>query len=147
MLTFRPYKNQDYSLVSQFIVDFYTDDPSAYPMTQDKIDLTLKTLGKRPDLGEIIIMDLDKKTVGYSLLINYWSNEFGGMIVNIDELFIDAPYRNKGFASQFFEYLIARANHEVAFELEVTPNNDKAMKLYQRLGFEMDKNRHLFFEK
>jgi GNAT superfamily N-acetyltransferase len=146
-LTFQPYKAKYYKTLSEYIFALYEEDNEGQEMTQAKIDLTIKTLEERPDLGEILLFLLDETPIGYALLIHYWSNEYGGIIINLDELFVAETYRNKGVASAFLTFLKERNPQEPAIELEVMPSNDNALKLYQRHGFEMDQNKHLIFEK
>ena len=74
---------------------------------------------------------------GYALLIPYWSNEFGGTLLFIDELFVIAQARSRGIARQFFAFLAAsRPFRAVALALEVDPTNERAKNLYESIGFE-----------
>ena len=146
-LQFRKYQSSDFEVLQNFVFQLYVEDVGENEMHGAKIKRTVKMLSQKPDLGEICMIEQAAKVVGYALLINYWSNEYGGLIVNIDELFIAANYRNQGIATQFIEYLIDRDEQEVAFELEVNPENKNAYRLYQRLGFTPYASKHLIYEK
>lgn len=147
ILTFQPYEAKYYKTLSNYIFALYEEDNEGQEMTQSKIDLTLKTLEDKPELGALMLFLSDGELAGYALLIHYWSNEYGGMIINLDELFVAKAYRNRGIASEFLAYLRKRNPQEPAIELEVMPSNEKALKLYRRHGFEIDQNKHLIFEK
>jgi GNAT superfamily N-acetyltransferase len=146
-LQFRKYQSSDFEVLQNFVFQLYVEDVGENEMHSAKIQRTVKMLSQKPDLGEICMIEQASKVVGYALLINYWSNEYGGLIVNIDELFIAANYRNQGIATQFIAYLIDRNEQEVAFELEVNPENKNAYRLYQRLGFTPYASKHLIYEK
>ena len=67
----------------------------------------------------------------------YWSNEFGGNLLFVDELFVKPESRNRGIGRNFFEYInTERPFAGVVCALEVAPNNDRARRLYASLGFE-----------
>jgi GNAT superfamily N-acetyltransferase len=78
----------------------------------------------------------DETLCGYALLIPYWSNEFGGMILVVDELLVERPLRGQGIARSFFAFIEHdRPFDAVALALEVTPENAPARKLYTSMGF------------
>jgi GNAT superfamily N-acetyltransferase len=143
-ILFRPITPQDYSAVSGFIKGLYQDDPGE-PMTDAKIAATFREFTVRPEKGFIIVFEKEGTLVGYAILVNFWSNEFGGNVLYIDELFVDANHRGQGIATSFIGYLMANhSTSHVALELEVTPRNDRARTLYERLGFAMFKNQRMF---
>ena len=145
-LVFRPFQDRDFEFLVSYMFGLYEEDPGGEEMELEKIQKTIQTLRERPSLGEIVVFEMDQQIVGYALLINYWSNEYGGMIVNLDELYVQKAFRNQGIASRFIQYLVNRSEEEIAFELEVMPNNKKALKLYLSLGFEIDQNTHLIYD-
>jgi GNAT superfamily N-acetyltransferase len=83
------------------------------------------------------IMELGGKPVGYALTAKTFSQEAGGLVVWIEELFVLPQYRDKGLATEFFAYLKQNVEPHVArLRLEVSPENAAAMRLYERMGFE-----------
>ena len=97
---------------------------------------TVEHLVANPSAGQIVLFHEIEELVGYAVLIPYWSNEFGGNLLFIDEIFVAATYRNRGIAHRFFAYLEQeRPFGAVALALEVSPGNGKANRLYEALGF------------
>jgi len=142
-LNFRPVKRADYSELRAMIHELYREDPSTKPISDKKISKTLTELRNRPERGQIIVLEDGKTLVGYSILIPYWSNEYGGNILHVDELYVKPDYRGRGVATSFLKQL-ARTEHDaVALQLEVTPSNTRAMNYYHKLGFRKTKNSHL----
>ncbi|MCB0641043.1 MAG: GNAT family N-acetyltransferase [Phaeodactylibacter sp.] len=135
------------ALLYQFVHALYAEDIEGKPMTDEKIQRTIRQLSRYPELGAIHLVEVDEQLVGYALTINYWSNEYGGNYISIDEMYILPEYRSQGIASRFFEYLQqARFPEAVAFELQVMPANTRALQLYLRLGFQINDRLHLYYE-
>jgi ribosomal protein S18 acetylase RimI-like enzyme len=84
---------------------------------------------------------------GYALLVSYWSNELGGEVCHIDELYVAAPARGRGHSSELVRSLAGDGGPwgrvPVALQLEVTPSNARARSLYERLGFAPMRNTNL----
>lgn len=137
----------DYDTVTQLIQALYLEDPEGKPISREKIDLTCETLDSHPDLGTIIVFEYNNAIVGYAILINFWSNEFGGNILNIDELYIESDFRSQGIGTEFIKHLQKNTfANAVALQLEVSNDNSKAHALYKRLGFTPTKNSVLTLE-
>jgi GNAT superfamily N-acetyltransferase len=139
----RRFEEEDKEMLIFMILSLYTEDCSQVSMDITKIDNTLKSLTSNPDRGTFLMLEHKLRIIGYCILINYWSNEYGGMIVFIDELFVVPEYRNNGIASALIKRLIqSPVNDAIALQLEVTPRNISAARLYSRLGFLPIKNKH-----
>ena len=127
--------------VASMMASLYAEDPSPHPIGQANFHRTIETLLTSPASGQIILFTQSAAPVGYAILIPYWSNEFGGRILIVDELFVLPDHRGQGIAKIFFAHLKStRPMQSVALALEVTPTNTRAQKLYQSLGFHPRKN-------
>lgn len=142
--TFRP---TDGPVVAELIQGLYREDPSSRGMTPQKIRHTFDFITAHPEQGAIIVLEYDAEIIGYSILINFWSNEYGGNILYIDELYVKQAYRSRGIGTNFIRYLAKTMfENSVALQLEVTPDNTQARKLYESLGFIRHKNDRLTLE-
>ena len=104
-------------------------DPSRFPAT-------IERLLAEPSRGRVVLGMLDGAVVGYALLIPYWSNEFGGIVVLLDELLVEQRFRGRGIARAFLRFLDEHRPFEaVAIALEVSPANARARALYEGMGF------------
>ena len=54
----------------------------------------------------------------------------------MEELFIREEFRGKGYGRRAMDWLMAEYPNCRRFRLEVTQNNQTAIKLYQACGFE-----------
>lgn len=99
---------------------------------------TLATLRRDAWRGRAIVLDIDRQVVGYALLIGYWSNELGGEVCVVDELYVTHEFRGRGHGAALFG-AIERGElwptPAAAIALGVTPSNSRARRLYERLGF------------
>jgi ribosomal protein S18 acetylase RimI-like enzyme len=146
-ITYRKFNNTDFNILAGLMLGLYEEDPATKHITREKIRHTVDSLDGHPDRGTIIMIEDENEILGYSLLINFWSNEYGGNITVIDELYIKKEYRSRGIGTNFISYLIKiRYNNSVALQLETTPKNKKARKLYEKLGFEAGRNKTFYLE-
>ena len=120
-------------------IALYAEDPGPDPFSPENIRRTLRALREKPQRGRALLLEVEGRACGYALIMSYWSNELGGDIDIIDELFVERPYRGRGYATTLIEALAAGneplASKVVALALEVTPANTAARRLYERLGF------------
>jgi len=132
------YEEEDERVVDQ-ILALYEEDPAPTPMTRDKALRTLRRLRAEPLRGVAVGTTSDGGLSGYALLCSFWSNELGGEVCSVDELFVVPAARGQGRASELVQGLCTRRwpwfRNAVAIELEVTLKNDRARRLYERLGF------------
>ena len=60
---------------------------------------TVHELETHPEKGTILVIGRDGQIVGYAVLINFWSNECGGNVLIIDELYVAPPCRGQGIGA------------------------------------------------
>jgi len=119
------------------------EDPSTEMVTDKKISSTIRQLSNSPKRGRIVVFEEGKAVIGYAILIPYWSNEYGGNILHIDELYVKPQHRGRGIATRFIKQTMRSKHRIVALQLEVTPTNTRAKNYYHKLGFGKSKNIHL----
>lgn len=87
--------------------------------------------------GSAFWITAQSQRVGYLIALDGWSIEYGGLTVELDELFIAPQARGQRHASLAIEALlgVCRQRGVVFLGMETTPDNTRAAALYQRLGF------------
>jgi GNAT superfamily N-acetyltransferase len=119
----------------------YAEDKSELPVDQSRFAINVETLVAKPSQGRIVLFRQSELLRGYALLIPYWSNEFGGTVLFVDEMFVIPEARNHGIGRSFFKFLDqTRPFEAVALALEVSPGNAGALRLYESLGFRQQRN-------
>ncbi len=140
-IKFRKYAGKDYSDVVTMIFALYQEDPDGEPITEDKISRTIIELTEKSDKGNVFLFLFDGQIAGYSILINFWSNEHGGDVGVIDEIYFLPPFRHRGIASAFLDFAFSELNTtSKMLQLEVTQTNQRALNYYQRRGFSLSEN-------
>ena len=146
----RQVREQDEPAVVEHMLALYAEDPAAAPVSAEQCARTLRRLRAEPLRGVALglespaDLDANGRLAGYALLCSFWSNELGGEVCIIDELFVAPSARGRGAATELVRGLRERRlpwfEGAVAVELEVTPSNARARQLYERLGFRAYKN-------
>ena len=122
--------------VLRMMQGLYAEDDPGTGVDVSRFPLTIVRLLTDPTLGRIVLFKKGDAVCGYAILIPYWSNEFGGNLVFVDELFVDQAFRGQGIARSFLAFLAEqRPFRAVALALEVSPRNERARSLYESLGF------------
>lgn len=132
-----PYQDEYREDLFKMIRALYAEDPSGDKMNEGKIEKTIDYLQTHPERGRIMLFSDGNLIIGYSIIIYYWSNEYGGIILLLDELFVKEGCRGHRIGTGFINHLITTESELCkAIFLEVIPSNSKALKFYNSLGFE-----------
>jgi ribosomal protein S18 acetylase RimI-like enzyme len=135
----RAARPEDDARVVRLGLALYEEDPSPDPVGSDHFERTLAAFRDAPWRGAALVLELGGEIVGYALLVSFWSNELGGEVCDIDELYVAPEARGRGHDSKLLDALAAGSTlwpgRAVALALEVTPDNRRARALYERLGF------------
>jgi GNAT superfamily N-acetyltransferase len=117
------------------------EDPGPALVLPQQVRRTLDKLRQEPARGRAVVCDIGGRAVGYALLISFWSNELGGEVCTVDELYVLPEHRGSGLGTALLQGL-AGADQSLwpaeaaALALEVSPRNERARALYERLAFE-----------
>jgi GNAT superfamily N-acetyltransferase len=87
-----------------------SEDPGPAPVEPEQVRRTLTKLREQSNRGRAVVCDIDGRAVGYALLISFWSNQLGGEVCNIDELFVAPEYRGRRLATTLFKRLADGGN-------------------------------------
>ena len=127
----------DESLVGM-CMQLYYEDLGGLTVRPENMRATLRALRREPCRGRAVVLEIEDQPSGYALLIAFWSNELGGNICEVDELFVMPEHRSQGHGKSLFK-AIAEGNlwptWIAGIALGVTPDNVRARRLYERLGF------------
>ncbi len=139
MPSWRAASAEDDAAIVAMCLALNAEDPGPKPVVAEQVRRTLETLRREPWRGRAVVLDMDASIIGYALLISFWSNELGGELCTVDELFVLPRRRSQGHGSALLERLArgcdSWSSAAVAVALEVTPANQRAWRFYERLGF------------
>lgn len=116
----------------------YDDDPALNPFDESAARSTLEQFLRNPSLGRAgLILDC-AAPVGYVSLTLGFSFEYHGCDAFVDEFFIAASHRSRGWGRAAIAFVEdgARSLDVRALHLEVSPSNPRAYDFYRRDGFD-----------
>lgn len=129
----------DDGAITPMCLALHREDPGFSSVDNVAIQRTLATFRAEPHRGRAVVAELGGVVSGYALLVPYWSNELGGCVLQVDELFVRDGFRGRGVGTSLFDEIAAGAlvsgERVVALALGVTGGNQRARALYERLGF------------
>ena len=134
----RRFKAQDKELFLKFTRRFYASDVVDHNIPEGfHVDAWEEMM--RSDLYMIgYMIEFEKEAVGYAIISKTYSHEGGGMVWWLEELYIEPAYRGHGLGKAFFKFLDQEKDVDVTrIRLEVELDNEKAIKLYKNMGFEI----------
>lgn len=91
-------------------------------------------VGDCPFVEGYIFQD-GQEVQGYGMLAKSFSTEFGKPCIWIEDLYIKPEYRGCGIGSRFFAY-VEEKYPKCLLRLEVEEENERAVKVYTKCGFE-----------
>ncbi|MED5389512.1 MAG: GNAT family N-acetyltransferase [Pseudomonadota bacterium] len=138
---FRAYQPDDFMDLVAMATALYQEDPPGAAMNAGKIARTIQALGDAPERGKVVIFEAAGQVVGYAIVILIWSNELSGEVARVDEMYVLPSWRGQQIGTAFFAHLCGQADPILrGLQIETTPNNHLARRLYERLGFHANHN-------
>lgn len=136
----RPTRPEDLALLTRFAIAF--NDEDGHPLSPGG-RRALKALCEGTPHGCAWIVESGGTAVGYIVIGLGFSVEYGGVDAFLDELYIENAHRGHGVGTAALEAMakLARRMKVKALHLEAMPTNDRATRLYSRVGFQLSERR------
>ena len=129
---------EDKELYMQFTYAFYHSEAVLHPVPDSHREATWAELMRSNDYAECFFINKDGTDAGFLLMAYTFSQESGGKVAWVEEIFINPEYRGQGLGKEFFNFIKKEIEpHCTRIRLEVEEDNIKAKKLYSSLGFEI----------
>ena len=114
---------------------FYESDAVLQNVPKEHFEKTFDLLLEGTPYAKGYLFEENGKVQGYALLAITYSQEAGGEVVWVEEIYLLPESRGKGYAHKFFAFLEKEFPNARRFRLEVEKENERAVKLYTALGF------------
>ncbi|MGI6030184.1 MAG: GNAT family N-acetyltransferase [Eubacteriales bacterium] len=133
----RDMKQEDKAELFAMWEDFYGGTATLHGINWDNTTRTFEQCVKgNPYLRGLILEEEGEGMMGFCLLSFTWSNESGGMVVLVEELYTRPQCRGRGYGRQLMQWLEKEYPEVTRFRLEATFSNEDAIRLYRKLGYE-----------
>lgn len=123
----------------EFFIDccreFYRSEAVLENVPESNFHKTFEAVLNDSPFCDGFILEKDSKKAGYALVSVTYSNEAGGKVVWLEELYLLPHMRAKGLGHEFFEWAHTYYKDAARFRLEVEKDNERAISLYERLGY------------
>ena len=133
-MIFRKLEARDKEAYFSLASAFYSSEAVIHPAPIENIERTFEELMRSDTYVECRICEEGGEPVGFLLVAKTFSQESGGIVTWIEELFLKEEYRGGGRGTEMVEY-IEREFPASRFRLEAEPDNEKAIRLYKKLGY------------
>ncbi|MBR2011524.1 MAG: GNAT family N-acetyltransferase [Clostridia bacterium] len=133
-MIFRKIQEQDVAAYMEMATDFYSSPAVLHSIPQKYMQNTVKAVLGGTPFADIYMFEQNGDTVGYGLLAHTYSQEAGGAVCWLEEIYVRPTARGAGVGAAFIEFIKGTVP-AARFRLEVEPDNTRVKALYRRHGF------------
>lgn len=136
-MTIRKIKPEDFDQVLDMMEVFYASDALLVHPDMGTLKRTLTDAIEAGPYLEGFVFSGGEKLAGYGMVAKSYSTEMGGRCVWIEDIYIRPEFRGQGLGTAFLSFVEDRyKGWAVRLRLEAEEENEKAMKVYRKAGFE-----------
>ena len=133
-MNFRKIKREDAAAYVEMATDFYSSPAVLHSIPQKYLQNTVEAVLGGTPFAQIYIFEQNGAAVGYGLLAFTYSQEAGGTVCWLEEIYVRPAERGTGVGAAFIEF-IKKTVPAARYRLEVEPDNTRVKALYRRHGF------------
>lgn len=131
----RAIKENDRELYLQLAEEFYSSAAVLHSIPRAYMERTFEEFTSSDVYAEGFFICDKEEVCGYALVSKSFSQEVGGKVVWLEEIYLRENSRGKGLGKEFFAFFKEKYASARRLRLEVEPENVKAQKLYDSLDF------------
>lgn len=132
----RKMRSEDKKTYMEMAREFYHSDAVLHPVPDTYFERTADEALRSDVYAEIFLFECENEAAGYGLIAKTYSQEAGGMVWWIEEVYVREAFRSKGIGRGFFAYLDkVKGSAVTRMRLEVEEDNTRAVALYKKLGY------------
>jgi len=133
----RPMVKQDKPEILQMMRVFYDSPAVQHTAPDDILEKDIDDCLSDMPFLEGFVIEQEKRIVGYAMTAISYTTEYGGICIWLEDLYLKPEYRHSGIAGKLFKFIEDYYPDAVHFKLEVEPENEFAVKAYQKYGYQV----------
>ena len=135
MLTIRKIEPRDRDIYMVMVQDFYHSPAVLAPVPLSNMEAGFEEFCSDSPFTDAFMFEYEGEIVGFRALAYTYSQEAGGRVVWIEEIYLRPEHRGRGFGTAFIRFVLDTIPAK-RYRLETEPDNVRAAELYRRCGFE-----------
>ena len=133
----RAMQNSDFDAVLDMMRVFYASEALLIHPEEAVLKKTLSDAIEAGPYVEGFVFSWGETLAGYGMVAKSYSTEMGGNCVWIEDIYIRPEFRGKGLGTSFLTFVEERyRGWAVRLRLEAEEENETAMSVYRKAGFE-----------
>lgn len=129
-------KKKDKQQILEMMRIFYASDAVLSNGSEEIFNSDINNCISDNPYIEGYIIEYNDEIQGYAMVAKSFSTEFGKNCIWIEDLYIKNEYRGLGLGSFFLNFIEKKYPNSL-FRLEVEVENDRALKVYRKCGFDV----------
>lgn len=137
-IVIRDFQKEDKQELLKLVADFYNSPAVVHPIPVDNFGRCFdEIINGNPFVRGLTVLHAGE-ILGYCQLSFTYSSEADGLVVLIEEIYIKPDFQGKGVAKQIFAFIENEYSGKAKrYRLECCRSNVRALKLYEKMGFEV----------
>ncbi len=132
----RPINVRDRDRYLELATEFYASQAVLHTVPLSYLEKTFDEMIRSRDVVEGMVLEDDQgRIAGYAVVSKMFSQEAGGLVAWMEELYLRPAFQGMGLGTDFLAQYEQMHPEIARFRLEVERNNHRAIALYQRLGY------------
>ncbi len=125
---------------------FYNSNAVSHSIPKENFESAFEAAISNNPFIKLYMLESDGTAAGYAAIAVTFTTEGGGKTLWLDELYVKPSFRGKGLGRELIEFLKTDGSVR-RIRLEITPENEKAKRLYISEGFSPCEYKQLIFDK
>ena len=127
---------EDRAIYLQMAKEFYASEAVLHPVPEAYFERTFAEMMRSDVYVEgYLLLNEKEEAAGYAVVSKTFSQEVGGMAAWLEEVYVRPEHQGKGIGTAFLTEWEKCHPEIVRQRLEVERDNERAIRLYESLGF------------
>lgn len=137
-MSFRKLTAEDTTVFYEMCEEFFHSSAVLHAIPSEYHVATLQEILRSDQYLLGYLLETDGQPAGFAVLNKMMQQEAGGLVIWVECLYVRPAFRSCGLGRQFLQFIAAEWKGKAKqLRLEVEPENERAVSLYQRIGYQV----------